>query len=179
MIGQHKRNLAVIPYQSDWGERFEREADLLQNALGENALAIVHIGSTSIPGMASKPIVDIMVAVESLGQAKEFIPVLAALGYEYKPHDTIPDRLFFAKEPTPEFRTHHLNLATQESSFWKNQIAFRDYLCTHDQIAAEYVDLKKHLAETYARTNQLDRDGKSAFVAGVLELAEKEKSMSN
>jgi GrpB-like predicted nucleotidyltransferase (UPF0157 family) len=174
MLGQHKRNIAVVPYQSGWKELFEQEADLLRNALGEKALRIEHIGSTSIPGMDSKPIIDIMVAVVSLAEATKLIPVVEALGYEHKPHDTIPERVYFAKEQTPEYRTHHLNLAQQESGFWKNQIAFRDYLRAHNQVAAEYADLKKHLAEVYAQTHQLDPDGKTEFVYRVLELAKKE-----
>ncbi len=175
MLGQHKANIAVVPYQSDWKELFEQEADLLRSALGEKALRIEHIGSTSIPGMAAKSIIDIMVAVVSLPEATKLIPVVEALGYEYKPHDTIPERVYFAKEHTPEYRTHHLNFTQQESGFWKNQIAFRDYLRTHSQIAAEYGDLKKRLAEIYAHTHQLDRDGKTEFVTRVLELAEKEE----
>ena len=179
MIGQHKRNLAVVPYQSGWKELFEREADALRGLLGEKALGIEHIGSTSIPGLAAKPIIDIMAAVASLAQGAKLIPVMEALGYEHRAHDIIPERLFFAKETSPEYRTHHLNLATLDSGFWKDQIAFRDYLRAHDQIATEYVDLKISLAETYARTQRLDRDGKTAFVAKVLELANKEENASN
>ena len=178
MIGQHKRNIAVVPYQSGWKELFEQEADLLHSALGEKALRIEHIGSTSIPGMASKPIIDIMVAVVSLPEATKLIPVVEALGYEHKPHDTIPGRVYFAKEHTPEYRTHHLNLTPHESGFWKNQLAFRDYLRAHDQVAAEYADLKKRLAERYAHTRELDPDGKSEFVTKVLELAAKEERES-
>jgi GrpB-like predicted nucleotidyltransferase (UPF0157 family) len=117
MIGQHKANLAVVPYQSGWKELFEREADLLRSVLGEKALCIEHIGSTSIPNMVAKPIVDIMVAVVSLSQATKLILVVEALGYEYKPRDTIPERVFFAKESSPEYRTHHLNLTPLESGF--------------------------------------------------------------
>jgi GrpB-like predicted nucleotidyltransferase (UPF0157 family) len=181
MLGQYKRNIAVVPYQSGWKELFEREADLLRSALGKNALCIEHIGSTSIPGMASKPILDIMVmvAVVSLTQATELIPVIEALGYEFKSHDTILDRMFFVKEHPPENRTHSLSLVTQGSGFWKDHLAFRDYLRAHDQIAAEYADLKKRLAEEYARTNYIDPDGKSEFVARVLELAEKEERESS
>ena len=172
MLGQHKANIAIVPYQSGWKELFEREADLLRSTLGEKALRIEHIGSTAIPGMVSKPILDIMVVVVSLTQATELIPVLEALGYEYRAPDTVPERMFFVKEHSPEYRTHHLNLTQQDSGFWKNQLAFRDYLRTHGQIAAEYGDLKKRLAELYAHTHQLDPDGKSEFVARVLELAE-------
>lgn len=179
MIGQHKRNLNVVPYRSGWVELFEREADLLRSTLGENIIGIEHIGSTSIPGIAAKPIIDIMVAVASLNQAKELIPLLETIGYEYKPHDTVPERMFFAKESSPEYRTHHLNLVSQDSRFWKNQLAFRDYLRAHDQIATEYADLKKRLAEDYARTNQIDLDAKTPFVARVLELAREEGKESS
>ena len=174
MIGQHKRDLTVVPYRSGWLERFKQEAGLLQRALGEKAQRIEHIGSTAVPGMAAKPIIDIMVAVDSLTQTAEFVPTIEALGYQYKPLDTIPERIYFTKESSPEHRTHHLNLAEPGSGFWKNHLAFRDYLRAHDQIAAEYVNLKKHLAEVYAETQQIDIEGKSEFVARVLELAEKE-----
>jgi GrpB-like predicted nucleotidyltransferase (UPF0157 family) len=179
MLGQHKANIDVGPYQSGWKDLYEREADLLRSALGENAQCIEHIGSTSIPGVVSKPIIDIMVAVVSLTHAAKLIHVLEALGYEYRTPDTVPERMFFAKEPTPEYRTHHLNLTPQGSGFWKSQIAFRDYLRTHAQIAAEYGDLKVRLAEIYAHTHQLDRDGKTEFVSRVLELAEKERRESS
>jgi GrpB-like predicted nucleotidyltransferase (UPF0157 family) len=174
IIGQHKRDIRVVPYQSEWIELYEQDAALLSNALGEKALRIEHIGSTSIPGMDAKPIIDIMVAVVSLAQAKEFIPVLDGIGYIYRSHDTVPERRFFVKESSPEYRTHHLNLTPLGSGFWRNQLAFRDYLRTHDQIAAEYSNLKKHMADVYAHTHQLDRDGKTEFVIRVLELATKE-----
>lgn len=174
IIGQHKRDLNVVPYRSSWKELFKQEQDLLERTLGEKALKIEHIGSTSIPGMVAKPIIDIMVAVVSLTQAIDLIPKLEALGYEYKPHDTIPERMFFAKEHTPEYRTHHLNLTAQDSVFWNNQLAFRDYLREHDQVAIEYGNLKRHLAEVYSQTNELDRDGKTGFVTKVLELAKGE-----
>ena len=115
-----------------------------------------------------------MVAIESLPHAVKHIPELEACGYLYRPHDTIPERMFFAKEPIPEFRTHHLNLTELGSGFWVNQIAFRDYLRVHEDIAEAYVNLKLYLAEKYARTQVLDIDGKTAFVSQVLKLAKKE-----
>ena len=174
MLGQHKRDFTIVPYQHGWNDLFEREADLLHSALGEKALRIEHIGSTAIPGILAKPIIDIMVAVVSLAEAAELIPVVESLGYEYKPHDTIPERIYFAKESSPEHRTHHLNLTALGSGFWTNQLVFRDYLRAHDEITVEYGELKKRIAEQYAQTHQLDREAKSEFVARVLELAEKE-----
>lgn len=177
-IGQHKRDFTVIPYQSDWKAYFEREANILQNALKEDALRIEHIGSTAIPGMHAKAIIDIMVAVVSLTQAKGLIPVLESLGYVYRPIDTVPERMYFRKDHKPEYRTYHLNLVAQESSFWKNQLAFRDYLRTHNQIAAEYVELKKQIAVDYARTLEIDLDAKTEFVSKVLALAKTKKRES-
>lgn len=173
MIGQHKRNLSILPYQSGWKELYAREAERLLGAFGEQVLGIEHIGSTSIPGMMAKPIIDIMLAVESMRQATELIPAVEALGYIYRPLDIIPERRFFARESAPEVRTHHLNLTPLGSGFWINQLAFRDYLRGHAGTAAEYIALKKRLAEEYARTGLLDRDGKTSFVTRVLELAEK------
>ena len=175
MIGQYKRDLSVVPYRSGWQQCFEQEADRLRNALGERAMQIEHIGSTSIPGMAAKPIIDITVAVASFAEATDLIPVVEALGYEYKPLDVIAERMFFAKESDPEIRTHHLSVTELGSAFWHKHLAFRDYLRAHDELAGEYVQLKKQIAEDYARTQQLDREAKTEFVSGVLALAEKER----
>jgi GrpB-like predicted nucleotidyltransferase (UPF0157 family) len=173
ILGQHKRDISIIPYQHGWVELYEREAGILREALGEKALRIEHIGSTSIPGMIAKPVIDIMVAVHSLPQAVELVSILEALGYLYRSNDTIPERMFFAKESSPEVRTHHLNLTELSSGFWVNQLAFRDYLRTHEQIAAEYGVLKQDIANRYAQTKVLDPESKTPFVARVLELAEK------
>ncbi len=174
MIGQHKRDLTIVPYRSAWPELFEQEAQVLRDALGKKALRIEHIGSTSIPGMSAKPIIDIMVAIVSYARSMALLPLVEALGYQFKPHDTIPERLFFSKEREPEIRTHHLSLAEPGSRYWKRHLAFRDYLRHHDQIAAEYIELKKQLATEYARTGILPREGKTAFVARVLALAGQE-----
>jgi GrpB-like predicted nucleotidyltransferase (UPF0157 family) len=174
MFGQHKRNINVVPYQSEWIELYQKEAELLMDALGEIALHIEHIGSTAIPGMVAKPVIDMMVAIESFDQASEYIPILAELGYEYRAPDTVPERMFFAKECCPEVRTHHLNLSPLTSEFWKNQLAFRDYLRMHPQVALEYGDIKVNLAETYAQSKFLDREGKTEFVTKVLALAQNE-----
>jgi GrpB-like predicted nucleotidyltransferase (UPF0157 family) len=174
MIGQHKRDITIVAYRSAWPALFEQEASALRDALGKKAQRVEHIGSTSVPGLAAKPIIDIMVAIASYPGSMGLIPVVEALGYQFKPHDTIAGRLFFSKEREPEIRTHHLNLTERGSGFWKRQLAFRDYLRTHDRVAAEYVDLKRQLAEEYARTGVLPREGKTAFVARVLALAQKE-----
>lgn len=174
MRGQHKRDFELVPYQSEWTDLFDQEAMLLQVVLGETALQIEHIGSTSIPGMAAKSIIDIMVAVPSLIRSSELIFGLDSIGYTYKPFDIIPERMFFAKEIQPEIRTHHLNLTQKGSEYWKNQLMFRDYLRKNDQLASEYIQIKKSFADYYARTKHIDVEWKSEFVAKVLELAKNE-----
>jgi GrpB-like predicted nucleotidyltransferase (UPF0157 family) len=171
MLGQHKRVFELVPYQSEWIDHFEREADRIRSALGDKALKIEHIGSTSIPGMAAKPIIDIMVAVEELIQSSDLTLPLVAIGYDYYPIDTVPGRMFFAREIRPEIRTHHLNLTKKGSEFWEKQLLFRDYLREKDSLASEYVQLKKDIVDYYAQTKHLDREWKSEFVARVLEMA--------
>lgn len=127
MLGQHKRNFELVPYQSEWIDLFDQEAKLLQSVLGETALQIEHVGSTSILGMAAKSIIDIMVAVPSLIPSSELIIGLDSIGYTYKPFDTIQERLFFVKEIQPEIRTHHLNLTQKGSEFWINTNAIEPH----------------------------------------------------
>jgi GrpB-like predicted nucleotidyltransferase (UPF0157 family) len=176
MLGQHKRVFELVPYQSAWMDYFNQEADRIQFSLGDRALQIEHIGSTSIPGMAAKPIIDIMVAIEELTQSSDLILPLDAIGYDYFPVDTVPGRIFFAREIRPEIRTHHLNLTQKGSKFWENHLLFRDYLRENHQLASEYIQLKKDFTEYYARTNHLDREWKSEFIARVLKMAKKAKS---
>ena len=171
MIGQYKRSFELVPYHNGWNDHFEREADLLKSILDEKVIQIEHIGSTSIPGMFAKPIIDIVVAVPLLKRSSDLILGLDNIGYVYKPFDTILERMFFSKESPPEYRTHHLNLAKLETKFWKNQILFRDYLKENDQFAKEYIQLKNRFAEYYSRTNHVDLEWKSDFVAKIIEMA--------
>jgi GrpB-like predicted nucleotidyltransferase (UPF0157 family) len=176
MLGQHKRVFDLTPYQYGWIDLFNQEADRIMTAIGDKVLQIEHIGSTSIPGMAAKPVIDIMVAIERLALSSDIILPLDAIGYCYHPVDTVPGRMFFARELLPDIRTHHLNLAPKSSEFWENQLLFRDYLREHEPEAAEYIQLKKDFSEYYARTGHLDREWKSEFVANVFEMAKLAKS---
>ena len=174
MIGQYKWDFNLAPYQNEWVDLFNQEADLLQSVMGNKCLRIEHIGSTSIPGMPAKAIIDIMVAVPNLVRSSDLILGLDRIGYIYKPFDTIPARMFFGKEIKPLVRTHHLNLVLEGSEFWNNQLLFRDTLRSNDQLASEYIQVKLSFADYYARTKHLDVEWKTAFVAKVLSMAEAE-----
>jgi len=176
MIGQHKRVFKLTPYKRVWADQFDQEADRIRSALGDKAQRIEHIGSTSIQGVAAKPIIDIMVAVEELAQSSDLIVPLDQIGYVYRPLDTIAGRMFFAREIRQDIRTHHLSLTQNGSDYWVNHLLFRDQLREDDEVASDYVQLKKDFGEYYARTNHLDTEWKSAFVAQVLEMAKMAKS---
>jgi GrpB-like predicted nucleotidyltransferase (UPF0157 family) len=120
--------------------------------------------------MAAKPIIDLMCAVASLDKARALRPRLEALGYEYRPDESVPGRLFFAKGPRSN-RTHHLSLSEPSSTFYKEKLLFRDYLRTHADAAEEYRGLKEGLADRYAANRALYTEGKKAFVERILALA--------
>ncbi len=175
IIGIPKRNFSLSPYKKEWTELFEQESGLLKEALGENVLRIEHHGSTSIPNMYAKPIIDIMIAVNSLKVAIELIPLIESLGYIHDGHDFIPERMFFVKRSSSLYRTHHLSLTKLHSAFWKDQLAFRNYLRNDDQAAREYVNLKKQIAKEYIKTQKIDLNAKTDFVTKVLDIAKKGK----
>ena len=167
MIGLKRGTVDVVPYASDWVVEFQNEAVLLRKTLGPDALAIEHIGSTAISGMPAKPIIDLMVAVADLSQSRQLIPLLEDVGYDYRPHDCVPDRHFFAKGEHGE-RTHHLSLAEMASTFWQRQMAFRGYMRSNQQAAAQYADLKTELAAKYPNDRNAYIDAKEPFVVTIL-----------
>lgn len=169
-LGLAREAVQVVPYQLEWVQCFQEEAAILRAILKEHALQVEHIGSTAIAGMEAKPIIDLMVAVPSLEQAKALVPTIEALGYEYLAEEPPPDRLFFAKGPRSK-RTHHLSLTEPTATFYRRMLIFRDYLRTHVPVAEEYRKLKRELAQKYPAQRALYTAGKGSFVERVLEWA--------
>jgi GrpB-like predicted nucleotidyltransferase (UPF0157 family) len=170
MIGLKRGTVQLMAYQPAWRVCFEEEAQRLRLALGAHLLDIEHVGSTAIEDMDAKPIIDIMVAVESMEQARDLVPLLEALGYHYIEDDPVPDRLFLANGPLNK-RTHHLSLTEPTSSFWIEHILFRDYLRTHPEPAEAYRKLKWELAQKYPQERAAYTAGKDGFIRRTLELA--------
>jgi len=173
MLGLERGKVLVVPYRPGWKSAFRREAALLRSTFGGAVLGVEHIGSTAVEGMAAKPIIDLMCAVAGLDGARAFRPRLEALGYEYRPDEAVPDRLFFAKGPR-ERRTHHLSLTEPGSTFYEEKLLFRDYLRTHASAAEEYRRLKAGLAGRHASDRASYTEGKRAFVERILALARSE-----
>jgi len=172
MIGLEKGTVRLDPYTDEWERIFKEEAARLQAALGSDILDIQHVGSTSIPGMTAKPIIDIAIAVRNIKDASVCIAPVEELGYEYKGENGIPGRLFFAKGSP---RTHHIHINEMGSRGWQNQILFRDYLILHPDFAREYAHLKLELAQRYPTDRQSYLDCKAPFIERVLRLASSEE----
>ena len=173
-LGLRRGTVRLEEYNPEWADLFDQEKKLLRKTFGDKIIAIEHIGSTAIPGIPAKPIIDINAAIPSLDDTDDFVTKLQELGYEYIPERRFSDRQFFPKGPS-EKRTHHLNLVeiTSETG-WKNQLLFRDYLRTHPDIRDEYVTLKRELAHKYADNRDDYTEQKSNFVIRIIEEAKTE-----
>jgi GrpB-like predicted nucleotidyltransferase (UPF0157 family) len=154
-----------MQWNPDWPAAFEAEAVRIMTACGKAILSIEHIGSTSIPGIAAKPIVDLMAATETLQAAEALEPVLAKLGYEYvsRFNHLIPERRYY-RRPLTLPRTHHLHITTFDSNFWIEHLRFRDALRADDRLRDEYEELKRQLSDRYADDIDAYTDGKTAFI---------------
>ena len=144
---------------------FESEADLLTAALGDDVIDIQHIGSTSIPGLRAKPIIDLLVAVEIFAPLEEYERRLEPLGYHHQSHEDDTERLFFWKGIP---RTHHLHVV--EYATWEHQrhIIFRDYLRAHPEIARWYEQIKAQLSEAFKGNRPAYTKGKTAFIKSIM-----------
>lgn len=170
-----KDHVDIVAYNSEWPTMANIEISKLREILPlSKIIDIQHVGSTAIPGMAAKPIVDIQIAVHSLDEMKVFaIPVLQKLGYEYWYENPDPERMFFAKGMPPfgEKRTHHVHIVEPTSKHWSGKINFRDYLIAHPEVAKEYQALKMKLAQQYTYDREEYTNAKGEFVNRILQLA--------
>jgi GrpB-like predicted nucleotidyltransferase (UPF0157 family) len=159
-------SIIVSDYDPNWPTLFEQERTRIKNALGSFALTIEHVGSTAVPGLPSKPIVDLLVGVRSLEEARErCIDPIEALGYNYIPEYALwlPGELFFRKG-SPGPWTHHVHLMKPFNPRWEAFLVFRDYLRAHPEAARTYADIKRALAATSKDNIEAYRNGKNAFV---------------
>ena len=167
---QREARVQIVPYDPAWPSLFEQERALLQEALGEwLAGPVEHFGSTAIPGLAAKPVIDIMAGVDSLQASHPAIAAAGGLGYVYYPYR--PDVMHWFCKPSAAFRTHHLHLVPVNSPLWIERLAFRDYLRRDPTVAAEYAELKGQLAKQFEFDRESYTDAKGPFIQHVLGLA--------
>src|SRR4051812_48347910 len=162
--------IELASYDPAWPSRFRIESDELQRVLAPwLAGSVEHIGSTAVPGLAAKPVIDIMAGVSDLNVSRPAIEALAVLGYCYFPYR--PDLEHWFCKPSPAFRTHHLHLVPVGAAQWIRPIAFRDYLKAHPDVAREYDGLKRELAARFRFDREAYTDAKGPFIDAVTEKA--------
>ena len=161
--------IVVVPYSASWPARFRIESQLLQVALAGLRPAIEHIGSTSVPGLAAKPVIDMLVGVESLDAFEAHAEQLEIYGYEYIPdyERALPDRRFF-KRVVRGVRTHHVHVVQVNGLYWKRYLKFRNNLRADPWLAARYAELKRRLAGRFEHDRDAYTNGKTGFVEAVL-----------
>ncbi len=157
------RKVEVVPHNPNWHNTYQLEAQKIINALGDNVVAVHHIGSTAIAGIYAKPIIDILVEVKDLfclDRLSSFQP----LDYEAMGEFGISDRRYFRKHNLDGVRTHHIHVFKAGSSQVKRHLAFRDYMISHPESAREYSNLKRELAAKYPENIDKYMDGKDGFI---------------
>jgi GrpB-like predicted nucleotidyltransferase (UPF0157 family)/RimJ/RimL family protein N-acetyltransferase len=166
----------IVAYNPEWPTIASVEMSKLREILPSSKIIdIQHVGSTAIPGMAAKPIVDIQIAAHSLEEMKVIaIPVLQKLGYEYWYENPDSERMFFVKGMPPfgDKRTHHVHIVEASSKHWNEKINFRDYLIAHPETAKEYQQLKMSLAEQYTYDREEYTNAKCEFINKILRLVQ-------
>ncbi|MEB9972118.1 GrpB family protein [Bacillus cereus] len=163
------RKIVVVPHENHWSEKFQMEAKRLKSAMPET-VKIYHIGSTSVPGLAAKPIIDMIMEVENIERVDGWNERFIELGYIVKGENGISRRRYFS-HGTEEKRSYHLHVFEKGNPEIVRHLAFRDYMMAHCEEAEAYATLKKELAEKYTYDGELYTEGKNEFVRNVDEKA--------
>lgn len=157
------QHIVVVEYNPKWAEMFQTEKTKIKAILGGNCIAIHHIGSTSVPGLAAKPIIDIMPVVHNLEDVDNMASAFADIGYEYMGEFGIPGRRYLRKGG--DERTHQIHIFSQDNiTDIERHLAARDYLRAHREVCIQYANLKKELAKQYPYDIDGYCDGKHEFV---------------
>ena len=174
-----REEITISPYDPQWPESFRHEKEHLQSCLPSDlVLRIEHFGSTAVPGLASKPIVDMLVEVSDLRATRErIVPVLESQGYDYFWRPTHGDdgppfyAWFIKRESGTGARTHHIHMVEGRFTEHWDRLLFRDYLIDHPEVAKEYEGLKLRLASVSPRDRVAYTRGKTEFIVTVTEQA--------
>jgi GrpB-like predicted nucleotidyltransferase (UPF0157 family) len=158
-----------VDYDPHWPALFETLRAEVAGALGDLAVAIEHVGSTAVPGLAAKPIIDIDVLLRSGSDISVCMERLGGIGYEHRGDLGIPEREAFAAPPGRP--AHHLYVCPPESREFRRHVALRDYLRTHPSDASSYGELKRSLAIRYRDERSAYADGKREFIEFLLRIA--------
>ena len=160
--------IIIAEYDPRWPVIYENEARAIRDALDDRLAAIEHVGSTAVPGLAAKPVIDIMPGVARASDLDRCVSPLVGLGYEYVPRyeASLPRRRYFRKRPPGSSSAFHVHVVERGSEFWDRHLLFRDYLRAHPDVAREYERLKRELAPQFTDSNAY-AEAKTDFIRSV------------
>ncbi len=166
-LGLERGVVRVVDYDPAWPALFAAEAARLTRLLADAGLSIAleHMGSTAVPGLPAKPVLDILGGYSAGADVAAYVRALGAAGYVHRGEQGIPGREFFRRGDP---RAYHLHLAALGGSFWSDHLAFRDRLRASDALRDAYAALKRELAARYPRDREAYTEGKGTFVKSVL-----------
>ncbi len=161
--------LVLSKYQDTWPRQFEQVAEQLRATVPAHDAILEHIGSTSVPGLCAKPVLDVLLGVSSLAEAEAAIPALASIGFIYRPeHEAaIPNRRYFVRPAGQTLRVH-LHAVLLDGLLWRQHLHFRDALRQEPPLREQYATLKRALAATYAGDKAAYTEAKAPFIRQVL-----------
>ncbi len=154
----------MVPHDPEWRQEFQQEAEQITAALGSAVVTVHHMGSTAIPTIYAKPVIDLLLVVQSVAALDEKQTAMEALGYEALGEFGIPERRYFRRNNALGDRTHQVHAFENGSPQITRHLAFRDYIIAHPETAQEYSDLKRELAAQYPNDIEAYMDGKDEFI---------------
>ena len=167
----------VVPYDENWPSLFEEERARIEGAIGPWVEEIEHVGSTAVPGLGAKRVIDIMVGVKSLDDSLILIERLVGIGYEYVPEfeRVLPLRRYFRMVRDGR-RTHQIHLVERSNvEWWDRHLLFRDYLRAHPETAGNYGQLKDHLARRFPEDRDAYTNAKTDFISEIVRRAREDE----
>ena len=171
-IGLMRGTVAVEPHKIEWEIAAREMIERLKNILMDDIVDAQHIGSTSIKSICAKPIVDIVVGVNSFDSMMRHNDELRTNGIVYCCEDHPGQHLYVVGDLEKNMHTHYIHVVIWGQKIWHNYINMRDYLNTHEEDAKEYADLKERLAKAYPKERIASTDGKSALIERILQMAD-------
>lgn len=154
----------MVPHDPEWRHEFQHESERIAAALGNNAVAVHHMGSTAIPTIYAKPVIDLLLVVQDLAALDEKQPMMEAMGYVALGEFGIPGRRYFRRDNEFGDRTHQVHAYENGSPQIERHLAFRDYMIDNPDVAQEYSNLKRELAAKYPDNSEAYMDGKDEFI---------------
>ena len=175
ILGLERGVVSLVDHESVWADAAADELERLEARvttadLDDRVLGYEHVGSTAVPGLPAKPILDLLVVVDDLEVTARLRPVLESMGYEHRPTDDVPDRLFFAKGAASN-RTHYLSVTARGSDCHREQVVLRDFLRDNPAALERYERHKRHLATSHADDRATYTTRKSTVIESLLEQA--------